>query len=147
MASFNKVILVGNLTRDVELRQAGSSQVGNIGLAVNRKYKTAAGERQEETTFVDCEAWGKTAEVIAQYFSKGRPILIEGRLKLDTWQDSDGGNRSKLKVVVESFEFVGDSQGSGGSVGTEARTPQPRKKGPDSYAGFADEVKASDLPF
>lgn len=114
MSSYNKVILMGNLTRDVEIRHAGSTAVGNFGLAVNRKYKTQAGEQREETTFVDCEAWGRTAEVMAQYLSKGRPVFVEGRLKLDSWDDRNGGGkRSKLSVVVESFQFVDSGQGGG----------------------------------
>lgn len=117
MANYNKVMLMGNLTRDIEVRQTpNGTSVANIGLAVNRRFKGANGEQQEETTFVDCEAWGRTAEVMAQYLAKGRPVFIEGRLKLDQWQDKDGGNRSKLKVVVEGFQFV-DSRGGGGGGG------------------------------
>ena len=116
MASFNQVILLGNLTRDVELKHTPSNQaVANIGLAMNRQYQTRDGERREETTFVDCEAWGRQAEVMAQYLSKGRPVFIQGRLKLDTWQDQQGQNRSKLKVVVENFQFVGGRDGGGAS--------------------------------
>ena len=118
MASFNQVILLGNLTRDVELKHTPSNQaVANIGLAMNRQYQTRDGERREETTFVDCEAWGRQAEVMAQYLSKGRPVFIQGRLKLDTWQDQQGQNRSKLKVVVENFQFVGGREGAGGGNG------------------------------
>jgi single-strand DNA-binding protein len=107
MSNYNKVILIGNLTRDVELKHIPSGQaVAQIGLAVNRKYKTKDGQQQEETTFIDCEAWGRTAEVMQQYLSKGKPVFIEGRLKLDTWQDKDGSNRSKLKVVIENFQFI-----------------------------------------
>jgi single-strand DNA-binding protein len=117
MGSYNKVLLMGNLTRDVELKYTpGNQAVANIGLAVNRRFKTKEGEMKDEATFVDCEAWGYTAENINKFFSKGRPIFIEGRLKLDQWQDKDGSNRSKLKVVVESFEFV-DSKGGGGAGG------------------------------
>ena len=117
MASYNKVIIMGNLTRDVELRQTpGNQTVANIGLAVNRNFQTREGERREETTFVDCEAWGRQAEVMAQYLSKGRPVFIEGRLKFDQWQDQQGQNRSKLKVVVENFQFVG-GRGEGGGSG------------------------------
>ena len=118
--SVNKVILMGNLTRDIELRAVGSSgqQIARIGLALNRNYTTQSGEKREEVTFVDCEAWGKTAEVMAKYLSKGRPVLIEGRLKLDQWDDKDTGKKqSKLKVVVETFHFV-DSKGEKSDAGT-----------------------------
>jgi len=115
--SFNKVLLLGNLTRDPELKHLPSEQaVANIGLAVNRRFKTREGESREETTFVDCEAWGRTGEVMARYLTKGSPVFVEGRLQLDQWQDQQGNNRSKLKVVVETFQFV-DSKGGGGSGG------------------------------
>ena len=115
MASYNKVLLMGNLTRDVELKYTPSNMaVANIGLAVNRRYSTKEGENREETTFVDCEAWGRTAEVMNQYLAKGRPVFVEGRLKLDQWQDQNGNNRSKLKVVVENFQFI-DGRGGGGN--------------------------------
>ena len=127
MANFNKVLLVGNLTRDPELKHTPSNQaVAQIGLAVNRQYNTKDGEKREETTFVDCEAWGRTAEVMSQYLAKGRPVLVEGRLKLDQWQDKDGNNRSKLKVVIENFQFLG-GRGEGGSGGGSG--------GGSSYAG------------
>lgn len=112
MASYNKVILMGNLTRDPELKQTPSNQsVAQIGLAINRKYKGRDGDMKEETTFVDCEAWGRTAETMSKYLAKGRPVFVEGRLKLDQWQDKDGNNRSKLKVVIDTFQFV-DSRGN-----------------------------------
>ena len=115
MASYNKVLLMGNLTRDVELKYTtGNQPVANIGLAVSRRFKGGDGEQKEETTFVDCEAWGRTAEVMNEYLAKGRPVFVEGRLRLDQWKDKDGNNRSKLKVVIDNFEFV-DSRGSGGS--------------------------------
>lgn len=109
----NRVTLAGKLTRDIELRQLPSNQaLANIGLAINRKYRGGDGEKKEEVTYVDCDAWGKTAEAMAKYLSKGSPVYIEGRLKLDTWQDKkDGSNRSKLKVVVESFQFVAAAPG------------------------------------
>lgn len=117
MASYNKVLLMGNLTRDPELRYTANNQaVCNLGLAVNRRYTTSGGEQREETTFVDCEAWGRTAEILNQYLSKGRPVFIEGRLKLDQWQDQQGQNRSKMRVVIESFQFI-DSRGGGGGGG------------------------------
>jgi single-strand DNA-binding protein len=89
--------------------------VAEIGLACNRKFKGKDGEMREETTFVDCEAWGRTAETMAKYLSKGRPVFVEGRLKLDQWQDKDGSNRSKLRVVIESFQFI-DSRGGQSST-------------------------------
>jgi len=120
VANFNKVILMGNLTRDVELRAISSGQqLAKIGLAVNRNYTTASGEKREEVTFVDCEAWGKTAEVMAKYLAKGRPVMIEGRLKYDQWDDKDGNKRSALRVVIETFQFVGapgGGQGGGGGA-------------------------------
>lgn len=117
--SFNKVMLMGNLTRDVEIRHtSGNTAVGNFGLAVNRKFKTQSGDQREEVTFVDCEAWGRTAEVMSQYLGKGRAVFIEGRLKLDQWEDKNGGGkRSKLSVVVENFQFVDSNQGGGNSGG------------------------------
>ncbi len=121
MGSFNKVILMGNLTRDVELKNVGNDQsVAKFGLAVNRRFKDSKGEQKEETTFVDCECWGKTAQTIAKNFTKGKPIHIDGRLKLDQWQDKDGGNRSKLMVVVNDFTFVGNKSGETSSEGGEA---------------------------
>lgn len=117
--SLNKVILMGNITRDIELRYTQTNQaVAQVGMAMNRRWRTPEGEQREETTFVDCEAWGKTAEMISQYFAKGRPILIEGRLKLDQWQDKESGaNRSKLKVVIDNFHFVDSKPGQGGDEG------------------------------
>ena len=135
--NLNKVMLMGNLTRDVELRHTGSNTaVGNFGLAVNRRYKTKDGDQKEETTFVDCEAWGRTAEVMGQYLAKGRPVLIEGRLKLDEWEDKkDGSKRSKLRVVVENFQFV-DSGSGGGGGGAGASTTDNRT-----------DFKEEDIPF
>jgi single-strand DNA-binding protein len=115
MPNLNRVMLMGNLTRDPELRYTPSNTaVANIGLAINRRWKDQQGQQQEETTFVDCEAWGRTAEVLNQYLKKGRPVYLEGRLRLDQWQDKEGQNRSKLKVVVETFQFIDSKQGAGG---------------------------------
>ncbi len=120
MANLNKVMLIGNLTRDPDLKYTpGNQAVCEIGLAVNRKYRTKEGEDREETTFVDCEAWGKQAEVLKQYMTKGKPLFIEGRLKLDTWEDKDGGKRSKMRVVIENFQFLGAAGGAGGGGGGE----------------------------
>jgi single-strand DNA-binding protein len=126
MANFNKVLLMGNLTRDPEMRYLPSNTpVVGFGLAVNRRFRRQDGEQGEETTFVDCEAFARTAELINQYLRKGRPIFIEGRLKLDQWQDREtGGNRSKLKVIVENFQFV-DSRGGGGDSGPDNYGDEP----------------------
>jgi len=143
--SYNKTLLLGNLTRDIELRHLPSgSAVANVGLAVNRRYRTSDGENREETTFVDCEAFGRQAEVMSQYLSKGRPVFIEGRLKLDQWQDKEGNNRSKLKVVVENFQFVdsrGDS-GGGGSGGGRG----PAGAGASAGGGGYEHVSEDDIP-
>lgn len=113
--SFNKVFLMGNLTRDVEVKALpGGTSVAKIGLAVNRKWKDKSGESKEEVLFVDCDAFGKTGEVMAQYLSKGKPVFIEGRLKLDQWEDQQGQKRSALRVVVESFQFIGGREGGEG---------------------------------
>lgn len=138
MPNYNKVILMGNLTRDLELRYTSqNTAVANIGLAVNRRYKTKDGAQAEEATFVDCEAWGRTAEVMADHLRKGRPVHIEGRLKLDQWQDKDGSNRSKLKVVVESFQFV-DSRGDSGGA-----QPAAAPSGGQQH----EQISEEDIPF
>src|SRR5712672_551218 len=126
MASFNKVILVGNLTRDPELRYTPKGlAIAKVGLAVNRNWTSETGEKKEEVTFVDVDIFGRTAENVAQYMRKGRPILIEGRLRLDQWDDKQTGQkRSKLGVVVEGFQFTGGpNRGEGGG---EAPAPRPR---------------------
>jgi single-strand DNA-binding protein len=107
MASFNKVILMGNLTRDPELRvtQQGTS-ICRFSIAVNRQFKVGEGTPREETTFIDIDAFGKQAELIAKYLSKGRPIFVEGRLKTDQWETQSGDKRSKLMVVLEGFQFI-----------------------------------------
>ncbi|HVU87198.1 MAG TPA: single-stranded DNA-binding protein [Pirellulales bacterium] len=118
MASFNRVILVGNLTRDPELRYTPTNTpVTEIGLAVNDRRKNANGEWIEETTFVDVTLWARTAEVASEYLTKGSPVLIEGRLKLDTWE-TDGQKRSKLRVVGERMQMLGGrGSGEGGGGG------------------------------
>ena len=124
MANFNRVFLMGNLTKDVDLRStAGNQSVATVRLAVNRRYRTKDNEEREETTYVDCEAWGRQAEVMKQYLSKGRPVFIEGRLKLDEWEDQQGQKRSKLYVVVENFQFIGGPGGGGSGDGGESRRP------------------------
>ena len=119
MPNLNKVMLMGNLTRDPELKYTPKgTAIASFGIAVNRNYSTEGGEKREEVTFIDLEAFGRTAEIIGEYFKKGRPIFIEGRLKLDTWDDKQSGQkRSKLRVIVDSFEFLGSREGGGGEGG------------------------------
>ncbi len=158
MASFNKVILMGNLTRDPELRVTPKgTAVCQIGVAVNQTYKDKDGNSREETTFVDVDVFGRQAEVIAKYMSKGRPILVEGRLKLDSWETKEGDKRSKLKVVLENFQFVGSrgegdaGGGSGGSSGSnfEDGAPPARPAGRSTPAPAArnTDVDEGDVPF
>jgi single-strand DNA-binding protein len=117
MASYNRVVLVGNITKDIELRYTQSGlAVTDIGLAVNDRRKTQTGEWVEETTFVDITLWGRTAEVVNEYSGKGQPLLVEGRLKLDSWE-KDGQKHSKLKVVGERVQLLGSKGGGGGSGG------------------------------
>lgn len=126
MASFNKVILVGNLTRDPEVRYTtGGTAVTDLGLAVNRQWTDkGSNERKEETTFIDVTLWGRQAEIAGEYLSKGRPVLIEGRLQLDQWDDRETGQkRSKLKVVGESMHMLG-SRGDGGGSGGGGGAPR-----------------------
>ena len=149
MANLNKVMLIGNLTRDPELKYTpGNQAVCELGLAVNRKYRTKDNEEREEVTFVDCEAWGKQAEVIKQYMTKGRPIFIEGRLKLDTWDDKDGQKRSKMRVVIEDFQFVEGRGGGGGSSGGDegyapSRSSGGSRGGHSGHSGIQEE----EIPF
>ncbi len=147
--NLNRVLLAGNLTRDVELRHiSGNQAVANIGLAVNRRWKSPEGENREETTFVDCEAWGRTAEVMAQYLSKGRPVFIEGRLKLDQWE-KEGQKFSKLRVVVESFQFMDSREGGGGGGGPGGggRSSQGGSRQGSPSAPAPANVADDDIPF
>ncbi|MEO0510717.1 MAG: single-stranded DNA-binding protein [Verrucomicrobiota bacterium] len=143
MASFNKVILLGNLTRDPETRvTANGNTICKLGLAVSRVYSTRDGERREETTFVDIDAFGKQAEVITKYMRKGRPLMVEGRLKLDQWE-SDGQKRSKLGVVLENFQFVGSRDDNTGGGGYEQSSP-PQNSAPSAPA---NDTLDEDVPF
>lgn len=147
--SYNKVLLMGNLTRDIETRTISptGTTVANVGLAVNRRYRTKDGENREETTFVDCEAFGRTAEVMAQYLSKGRAVFIEGRLKLDQWEDKQSGqNRSKLKVIIENFQFVDSKGDSGGGSGASGGSGGSRSYQP-AGAGEHEPMTDDDIPF
>lgn len=143
--NLNRVMLAGNTTRDPELRHlpTGNTAVCSFGLAVNEKWKDRDGNAKESVTFVDCEAWGKTGEAIAKFFTKGKPIFIEGKLKLDTWKDkTDGSNKSKLKVVVENFQFVG---GKAESNGTAEALHSPRSAARPS--ANPEPIGDEDIPF
>ncbi len=114
MSSFNKVILLGNVTRDPQLSYLpNQTPVVDFGLATNRKWTAQDGSQRDETCFVDCQMFGKRAEAINKYVKKGSPLFIEGRLKFESWQAQDGSKRSKLKVFVENFQFIGDGQNNG----------------------------------
>jgi single-strand DNA-binding protein len=151
MASFNKVILAGNLTRDPELRYTPKgSAVANFSLAVNRTWKTESGESKEEVSFIEIEAWGRQGEVIAQYMRKGRPLLVEGRLKQDTWEDKNTHQKqSKLKVVLEGFSFIDSKGPEGGAAPSDApRRPAPAAKPPaPSEGGEPAAPEEDDVPF
>jgi len=148
MANYNKVILVGNLTRDPELRYTPKgTAVAKIGIAINRSWKTETGETKEEVTFVDVDSFGRQAETLGQYMKKGRPIMIEGRLRLDSWEDKQSGQkRSKLGVVMESFQFLD----YGGRGADEGAAPAPRAKpasnAPPSEAP-EEPTTEDDVPF
>jgi len=145
MANFNKVILVGNLTRDPELRYTPKgTAVARITLAVNRTWKSESGESKEEVSFVDVDVWGRQAEVISQYMKKGRPLLVEGRLKQDTWEDKNTKQKqSKLKVVLESFSFIDSNRGDSGGGSAEAPRSRPA---PAAAAAPAPEGGEADAP-
>jgi len=145
MASFNKVILVGNLTRDPELRYTPKgTAIAKIGVAVNRVWTNEAGEKKEEVTFVDVDVFGRTAENVGQYMRKGRPILIEGRLRLDQWDDKQTGQKkSKLGVVAETVQFLGSA--TGGGEGGAAPAPA-RRAAPAAAAAPAGEPLEGDGP-
>jgi single-strand DNA-binding protein len=119
MANLNKVLLMGNLTRDPEVRYTPKgTAVAELGIAVNRIYSGENGEKREEVTFVDVTVWGRTAENVGEYLKKGRPVFIEGRLQLDSWEDKQSGQkRNKLKVVADNVQFLGSRGGSGGGGG------------------------------
>ncbi len=151
MANLNRVFLMGNLTRDPELRYLPSNTpVVKIGVAVKRRWRNQQGEQQEETTFVDCESFGRQAEVINQYLRKGRPIFIEGRLRLDQWQDKEGNNRSRMKVVIENFQFVdsrGDGEGGGQGGHSESRGGANQPPPGPAMSDPHQPVPEDDIPF
>src|SRR5436190_7942168 len=150
MASFNKVILLGNLTRDPEVRYTPKgTAVTELGMAVNRVYTAENGEKREETTFVDVTLWGRTAEIAGEYLKKGRPVFIEGRLQLDTWDDKQTGQkRSKLKVVGEGLQLIGSRPGGGGGGGgTEDGPGTPRANQPAPPKAVPSEPDDDEIPF
>ncbi len=119
MASLNKVMIIGNLTRDPEIKYTPKgTAIADIGLAVNRNYTTESGEKREEVTFIDVTLWGRVAEIVGEYCKKGRPLFVEGRLQLDSWDDkATGQKRSKLKVIGENIQLLGGREGGGGGGG------------------------------
>jgi single-strand DNA-binding protein len=154
MANFNKVILAGNLTRDPELRYTPKGQaIARLGMAINRTWKSETGETKEEVTFVDVDVWGRQAEVIAQYCKKGRPLLVEGRLKLDQWEDKNTHQKqSKLRVVLESFSFLDSGRADAGPANEAPRSrpaapsapaPEPAPAAPED----GDAPSGDDVPF
>ncbi len=156
MANLNKVMLIGNLTRDPELRVTPKgTAICTFSLAVNRKFKDESGGEREEVTYVDIEAWGKAGENISKYCTKGRPLFVEGRLRLDQWEDKNTKEkRSRMKVVCENFQFLGSGGGArsenGGGEGGEGRTynaPAPRSAAPSRPAPAQQENLDEDVPF
>jgi single-strand DNA-binding protein len=155
MANYNKVILIGNLTRDPELRYTPKGMaIAKLGLAVNRSWKTEAGENREEVTFVDVDAFGRQAETLGQYMKKGRPIMIEGRLRLDTWEDKQTNQkRSKLGVVLESFQFLDFGRGGDDSTAPRSQAAAPAEAPPATPSHSPPQANESapteddDVPF
>lgn len=147
MANLNKVLLLGNVTRDPEVRYTPKgSAVCDLGVAVNRNYTTDSGEKREEVTFVDVTLWGRTAEVASEYLKKGRPVFVEGRLQMDTWDDKQTGQkRTRLRVVAENMQLLGGrpSGGAGGAdtTGESRQTSAPPKKSAPS------EPDEDEIPF
>jgi single-strand DNA-binding protein len=154
MANFNKVYLMGNLTRDPEMRVTPKgTPICQFGLAISRSWKDESGQTREETAFVDIEAWGKQGEIISKYCGKGRPLFVEGRLKFDQWEDKTSGQkRSKLKVVLENFQFIGGrGDGAAGPAG-EAAEPAAGEapsapKGPAKAPAAPKDAVDEDVPF
>ena len=149
MASLNKVLLIGNLTRDPEVRMMSSGRpVCNFGLALNRSYKDSEGNKKEEVTFVDVECFGPRAEAVGRFFSKGRPIFVEGRLKLDQWESKDGEKRSAIRVVLDKFEFVdaGKSESPSptdqttGTTSNSLEKTKPQEQPSPKDSGFDEDV-------
>jgi len=147
MARFNRVIFMGNLTRDVELRhlQTGTA-VADISLAVNDRRKSASGEWVDEVSFFDVTLWARTAEVAAQYLSKGSPLLVEGRLKQETWE-KEGQKRSKVKVICEKMQMLGGRQGGGGGGGSQPSNSYSEPATASSNSGGGGAPQDDNIPF
>lgn len=149
MASFNKVLLLGNLTRDPEVRYTPKgSAVCDLGIAVNRSYTTDAGEKREEATFVDVTLWGRTAEVAGEYLKKGRPVFIEGRLQLDSWDDKQTGQkRSKLKVIGETMQLLGSGRGGGAPAEASDEDRPSSRPTPPPKSSTQPQPDEDEIPF
>ncbi|MCL1876532.1 single-stranded DNA-binding protein [Candidatus Saccharibacteria bacterium] len=147
--AFNKVVLLGNLTRDPETRSTTSgASVTSISIAVSRSYVDKNGERKEETSFIECDAWGKQGETVAKYFSKGRQILVSGRLRQDSWEDKETGKkRSAIRVVIEEFSFVNDGKGAGASGGGSSVSRDSSAVDNSPVADVDEPIDLSDIPF
>ena len=148
MASFNKVILLGNLTRDPEVRYTPKgSAVCDLGIAINRSYTLDSGEKREEVTYVDVVLWARLAEIAGEYLKKGRPVFIEGRLQLDTWDDKQSGQkRSKLRVIGETMQLLGRPPGAGGG-GSEGGESRPGKTTPPPKPAAGATPDDDEIPF
>ncbi|HTH71800.1 MAG TPA: single-stranded DNA-binding protein [Candidatus Pristimantibacillus sp.] len=149
---FNKVILMGNLTRDPEVRNLPSGQsVASFSLAISRSWRGADGEQHDAVSYIDCVAWGKTGEIIAQYVQKGRPLLVSGRLEQRSWDDKESGQkRSRIEVIVEDFNFVGGGAGerSGAPAPGGSSSSSSSKKQDDVVEDIGDEpINLDDIPF
>jgi single-strand DNA-binding protein len=142
MANLNKVLLLGNVTRDPEVRYTPKgSAVCDLGIAVNRAYTTDSGEKREEVTFVDVTLWGRTAEVASEYLKKGRPVFIEGRLQMDSWDDKQTGQkRTRLRVVAENMQLLGGRPPGGGDASGEGRQTSAPPKSPATAPPDEDEI-------
>ncbi len=148
MANFNKVILIGNLTRDPQLSYLPSqTAVVDFGLATNRQWKAQDGQMKQDTCFVDCRAFGKPAETINKYCKKGRPLMVEGRLTYDSWTGKDGVKKSKLRVTVETFQFISAGQGAGGAAGQDAPAGGESQIPSEDYGAGEQPAGSDDIPF
>ena len=160
MANFNQFTGIGTLTRDVEIRQAGQTSVGNVSLAINEKYTTKSGEKREDVLFLECVLWGKTAELAGQYLAKGKQVLFSGRLKQENWEDkATGAKRSKIVLNVDDMQFLGGPSGGQDAPAARQDAPAARQEAPQAQQrqqtappkqqSFYDAPAASgdDVPF